>query len=69
MKYSSGSHDLNDIFSYFPDVQQSSKEGGNEQVTLGITNHMEDRRGNTVQFDLAYVRVDEDKVLTVFDYL
>ena len=28
---------------------------------------MEDRKGNTVQFDLAYVEVDEQKVLTVFD--
>ena len=28
---------------------------------------MEDRRGNTVQFDLAYVKVDEEKVLTDFD--
>ena len=52
MKYISGSHDLNDIFSYFPDDQQSSKEVGDEQVTLGITNHVEDRRGNIVQFDL-----------------
>ena len=67
MKYGSGSHDLNDILSYFPDAQQSSKEIGNEQVTLGITNHVEDRKGNTVQFDLAYVKVDEEKVLTVFD--
>ena len=24
------------------------------QVTLGITNQVEDRRGNTVQFDLTY---------------
>ena len=36
-------------------------------MTLGITNQLEDRRGNTVQFDLAYVKVDEQKVLTVFD--
>ena len=28
---------------------------------------MEDSRRNTVQFDLAFVKVDEEKVLTVFD--
>ena len=44
MKYGSRSHDLNDIFSYFPDVHQGNNEGGNEQVTLGITNQLKDRR-------------------------
>ena len=33
-------------------------------MTLGIT---EDRRENTSQFDLAYVRVSDQKVLTAFD--
>ena len=67
MKYGSGSHDLNDIFSYAPDLHQGNNEGENKQVTLSITNQLEDRRGNTVQFDLAYVKVDEQKVLTAFD--
>ena len=35
-----------------------------EQVTLGVT---EDRRENTSQFDLAYVDVSGQKVLTAFD--
>ena len=35
-----------------------------EQVTLGVT---EDRRENTSQFDLAYVDVSGEKVLTAFD--
>ena len=38
--------------------------GETEQVTLGVT---EDRRENTSQFDLAYVRVSDQKVLTAFD--
>ena len=33
-------------------------------MTLGIT---EDRRENTSQFDLAYVKVSGQKVLTAFD--
>ena len=46
LRYSPGARELNDIFSYFHNAQQDNKEGGNEQVTLGITDHMEDRRGN-----------------------
>ena len=67
LNYSSGSHELNDIFSYFHHPLQDNKKGGDEQVTLGITSKEEDRRGNTTQFDLAYVKVDEEEVLTVFD--
>ena len=59
--------DVNDIFSYALELQKGNNEEENEQVTLGITNQVEDRRGNTVQFDLAYVKVDEQKVLTAFD--
>ena len=53
---------VNDIFSYAPELQKGNTEGENEQVTLGITNQLDDTRGNTVQFDLAYVKVDEQKV-------
>ena len=61
MKHGSESLDANDIFSYAPELQKGNNEGENEQVTLGIMNQFEDRRGNTVQFDLAYVKVDKEK--------
>ena len=67
LNYSPGSHELNDIFSYFHHPLQDNKKGGDEQVTLGITNEVEDRRGNMIQFDLAFVKIDEEEVLTVFD--
>ena len=52
-----GSPDLNDIFSYTHEPQQGNNKGENKQMTLGITNQLEDRKGNTVQFDRPEVHV------------
>ena len=46
-----GSPDLNDIFSYTHEPQQGNNKGENKQMTLGITNQLEDKKGSTVNFE------------------
>ena len=57
--------DMSEIFAcYRSQLSKDENVEEIEQVTLGIT---EDRRENTSQFDLAYVKVSGQKVLTAFD--
>ena len=55
--------DMSEIFGYYKTLLSKDNEE-TEQVTLGVT---EDRRENTSQFDLAYVDVSGQEVLTAFD--
>ena len=57
--------DISEIFGCYKTIlSKDSNVEELEQVTLGVT---EDRRDNTSQFDLAYVNVSGQKVLTAFD--
>ena len=57
--------DMGNIFAcYRTLLSKNNNEEENEQVTLGIK---EDTRENTSQFDLAYVKISGQKVLTAFD--
>ena len=57
--------DPSDIYAcYRDDISKNNIEKEDKQVTLGIT---EDRRDNTSQLDLAYVKISDQKVLTAFD--
>ena len=56
--------DMSEIFGYKTLLSKDIDGEETEQVTLGVT---EDRRENTSQFDLAYVDVSGQEVLTAFD--